>query len=624
MQKPTGSGKQVQRQKEKYKRQRAHHKQKSLKARRSDTEPSPAPQASGYFLQQMWQKLRLDDALEFAGIIKGGLPMGTIFMLVILMGVAGAGSLYGLVELLPQDAVLMAALGIQGIDEKQIYRGLARVSIGQYQQWITSLLQSLQTDPRTASRPDGVIGGDTTQVEKLYSSKIPGVFVLFLHSEKRFTRGAEIINTHYADGDKDYPLFTAFYEPNEIVQAERQEQQERRKAKVNGHKPTEVLTYIQQQVEDGESPELVILSGNRLSIKFRRGIDALSLPWLGVSDNRRLYQLESGGKKKEKTILSQIKPRQWVKDEDLGWQFVDLGIATSSIGTVRLIAAEHVADSIQTLYVMSDKDDSTANLSLLNLFLTRENAKEDKGILHQMLILLRLSREAGIRAENAAFDSWFCVPWFMKAVLDLGFQRVVTKPRATFKYHYRGKTYKLDQLWSLLKPTDFQSHTIQGITCQLASLKVTINGLGKVKLVFTRQPTRRGNKMLNTIILCTDTRCANDKVLRIYRLRWRIEVCYREVKQNHNFGKFHARNMETIYGQTILSMVAYLFISLLRLLVPPLRGCTPGWIIKQYVNVIVRLAISQNGEPVVDFPPWLMDNYGLPSWDSFQVPILRG
>ena len=442
----------------------SNQRKKCLKVRRADTEPSPAPQASGYFLQQMWHKLHLDAALEWAGIVKDGLPMETIFMLVILMGVVGASSLYGLVEFLPQDTILTVVLGIREIDEKQIYRGLARVSIGQYQQWMTRLLQSLQVDPRTASRADGVVGGDTTQVEKLYCSKIPGVYLLFLHSEKRFTRGAEIINTHYADGDKDYPLFMAFYEPNEAVQAERQEQQKRRKAQVNGCKPAEVLTYIGQQVENNQSPELVILSGNRLNSKFRLGIEALSLPWLGMSDNRRSYQLKGQAEKqKAKTILSKIKPRQWVKNEDLGWQFADLGIATSSIGTVRLIAAEHVADSIQTLYVMSDKSDFTVALSLLSLFLTRENAKEDKGILRQMLILLRLSRDADIRAENAAFDSWFCIPWFIKAVLALGFKRVVTKPRANFKYHYRDDSYQLDQLWSLLKPTDFQSHTIQGI-----------------------------------------------------------------------------------------------------------------------------------------------------------------
>ncbi|MDM8528689.1 hypothetical protein QUF58_10855 [Anaerolineales bacterium HSG24] len=49
--------------------------------------------------------------------------------------------------------------------------------------------------------------------------------------------------------------------------------------------------------------------------------------------------------------------------------------------------------------------------------LRREQAKQETGILTQTLKLLKLGREANIQAENATFDRWFFVPWFIKEVL---------------------------------------------------------------------------------------------------------------------------------------------------------------------------------------------------------------
>jgi hypothetical protein len=215
------------------------------------------------------------------------------------------------------------------------------------------------------------------------------------------------------------------------------------------------------------------------------------------------------------------------------------------------------------------------------------------------------------------------VPWFVKAVLALGFKRVVIKAKAGFKYIYHGKEYELAQLWNLLRPQDFQPCQRNGITYQLASLKVLIKGVGQVKLVFVRQPTRRGKAILESVLMCTDTKYPHKKVLRVYLLRWPIEVCYREVKQNHAFGAFHSQTFETNYGQTMLSLVAYLFVSLVRLIVPPLSSHTLGWIKNHYLNVTVRLVVTDAPDGpryVLEFPGWLLDDYGLPAWEAFQLP----
>ncbi len=628
MSKPAKSGSRTRHEKaqqaKQWRRRKAAVRRQPLQARRAAGEPQPAPQARSYFVQQIWDKLGLEAALARVGIGQGGLPLSTVFIVVLLMGVVGATSLFGAVQLLPTDAALCTMLAVSALDEKQVYRGLASISIAQYQAWMGQLLGALQADPRTASRPDGVVVSDSTQVTKNSAHKIPGVHILFLHSEKHFARGAELLTTHYADGDKDYPLFLAFYEPDAATVAARAADKARRAAEVDGRKPAEVLAYIAQQVTAGSPPTLVIVSGPRLTPTFIDKLTVLQVPWLGVSAGRRTYTLSGqSASQTAKRLLATSQPRHWQDDADLGDRLADLGAASSCVGAVRLLLAEHMADGVRTLYLTPAPLSAAAARARLTLVLEQEQQQRDSGILQRTLELLCLSRLAGIRAETATFDRWYFVPWFIQAVLRRGFQRVVIKAKAGCKYTYRGQDYDLDQLWPLLAAQDFAPHTRNGHTYHLAALPVQLKGVGAVKLVFVRQPTRRGDKSLDAVLLCTDTGYANPQVLRADLLRWRIEVCYREVKQQHAFGQFHAQDMATNYGQTMLSLVAYLFVTLERLLVPALRDRTLGWIKAHYFNAIVRLTVSDDPNdprPVVEFPGWLLDDYGLPPWETFVLP----
>lgn len=608
---------------------RAHRIQgrQALRAQRAASPPKPAPRARSYFVQEIWEKLRLDEGLARVGIHKDGIPISSILMVVLMMGIMGVSSLHALSQALPQDEALLALLNLPGLEMKQLYRGLAQISIGEYQAWMVEAIRVLQIDARTASRPDGVVAGDTTQIIKAYAHKIPGVHVLFHHSEKRFVKGVEVLNTHYADSDKDYPLFMSFYEPDEEAAATRAALRARQAAGVDGRKPREVLAYLKAEKAAGNPPELVVLSGPRLSAAFRCGLDKAQIMWLGVSNQRRTYTLAGQEESiSTKKLLGQSEPKYWAIDPDLGYRFATLGLAHSAIGELSLVLAEHMADGVRTLYLLSPETTHDEALRRITLVLEREQRQQahaEHNLLHQMLHLLRLSRDADIRAETAVFDRFFLVPWFMQAVCALGFARVVTKAKANFNYTYQGQNYSLPQLWTLLAEEDFDAHTYKGRHYLLASLSVQMATLGSVKLVFLRQTTRRGNRILDAVLLCSDPDYPDDKVLRAYLLRWRIEVCYREVKQNHAFGQFHSQTLETNYGQTLLSLLAYLFLSLLRRIVPPLRERSLGWILQHYLNAVVSLSTVHDSENVlysIALPPWIFDHHALPDWLAFLQP----
>ena len=599
------------------------HQRHPLHPRRAQLDPQPAPRARGYFVQQIWDTLGLEAALAQVGVAKGGLPVSTILIVVILMGVLGAASLADLTRQVVQDAALCAMLGLHTLDEKVLYRGLASITVAQYQAWMGQLLRALQADPRTASRPAGVVAGDSTQVAKPGAHKIPGVHVLFLHSEQRFVAGADILTTHYADMDKDYPLYMDFYEPDAATVATRAMLKARKQAHIDARKPQAVLAFMEAQIAQGQSPMLTVVSGPHLSPILTAGLTAAGVPWVGVSDQRRLYTLAGHpSPQKAKTLLHQP-IRHWHSDPELGYRFAVLGGATSSVGAVVLVVAEHMADGVRTLYVLPAPTDGARAISQIIAVLSREQREQAAGQLQRMLTLLRLSRAAGIRAETATFDRWFFIPWFITDVLALGFKRVVIKAKEGFTYSYAGVEQGLPALWAHVGDSDFTPVEHRGHTYQIAPLVVGLSGVGQVKLVLVRQRMRGRAGWLTSVIMCTDLTAAPSAILRWYLLRWRIEVCYREVKQHHGFGAFHAQTHTINYGQTMLSLVAYLFVSLVRLIVPALKERTLGWIRDHYLNAIVRLVIVDHGgaaRAVIELPGWLLDDYGLPPWDTFCLP----
>ncbi len=131
-QKKKGQAKRKQR--ERRVKQEKHHR-RLLHAQRAKSTPQPAPTGLSFFMQQFWTKLGLDKALEKVEIVKEGLPLSAIFMVVLLMGIMGASSLHNLIEVVPQDAALMAMLALERLEEKQLYRGMA---VSQAKCWPTS------------------------------------------------------------------------------------------------------------------------------------------------------------------------------------------------------------------------------------------------------------------------------------------------------------------------------------------------------------------------------------------------------------------------------------------------------------------------------------------------------
>jgi hypothetical protein len=601
--------------KERQKHWREKQEMKRLREKKAAEEPTPTPKARGFLAQRFWEAFGLDEGLERVGVVKtGGLAVGCILMVVLLFGVMDVTSLSALAEAVGQDLALCAVLGIQALEQKMLYRTLAAIKVTQYQAWMSQVVRTLQEDPRTASLPGGVTAGDETQVSKRYGDKMPGIRVIFLHSEKIFTLGYDIVSTLYADWKKHYPLFFGIYQPDEAHQAKIAEAKERKKLKVDRRKADDFVRWMQHQVEEGKPPQVVELSGNQLSPRIRRELDGMGVTWVGISDQRRRYTLNGETEAvKTKALLARNVEQQWINLDDVGYRIAFLGTATCTLGQVMLAVVEHMDDAVHRLYVLPVQDKADAT-SLLSLVLSHAPDGVPSGKLRLMLDLLRMGREAGIRSETATFDRWYFIPWFILEVLALGFKRVVIPAKAGFNYTYDGQTYNLPDLWNLWRPQDFRDVTCRSRPCRLLSRQVSMKDVGVVQMVFVQELNRKGEVVHRFVLMCTDLHFPPLHVLLAYKLRWFIEVCYRECKQNHGLSHFHARTWETIYGHILLSFLAYICLSLTRLLTASLRDQTLGWIKRHYFNSLVRLSILPGGETIIELSPTLLDDYGLPAF----------
>lgn len=586
---------------------------KPVKAGRTAKKIRPTPKAGGYLVRHFWEHLGLTAALEELGVRKfKGLAASTLLMIALLFGVLGARSVSDLTDKARDDPVLVECCAVELLERKQLYRFLGKMTQGQYQAWLMHILVRLQADSRTSSRPDGVVAGDETVILKS-GKKMPGISWVFKSSEQRFGLGYELVSTCYADRDKFYSLFCAFRLPTTAQLRAQAEARKKKKLGLDQRKPTDVARWLEQQVTDGEPPELVALSGPHLGQTLVTACERLTLPWLGLSDRRRVYWLgqdKAMRKVKAGQILDTDYEGCWQQLTDAGYRIATAGLAQAKgIGQVILLVAECLADGGRLLIVARPDEDAHLLERVHRLLVQRDKADNTK--LHLMLELLRQGCEAGVRAETATFDRWFYAVWFIQQVLALGFKRVVIKARANIRYLYRGEELTIDQLQS--KVRGYRRAAKDSDLLKFAALRVIQPGLGRVKLVFVREYNHQDKLTQEYALMCTDPRCANDQVYRAYKLRWRIEEIYREARQNHALAAFHGRNFNAIYGHVFLSLLSHTCLMVTRLFSPKLQHMTLGQIMHQVFRALVELVNTVEGV-VVRFTDEFLDRYGLPAF----------
>jgi hypothetical protein len=297
---------------------------------------------------------------------------------------------------------------------------------------------------------------------------------------------------------------------------------------------------------------------------------------------------------------------------DVGYRVVLVGKSdVEGVGRVSLLVAEDLTDQTRTLF-MTRADSDEVLLQRVELAVA-QHVDADPSRLNVMLRLLKLARQAGVQAETAVFDRWFYVTSFIAQVVALGFARVVIKAKRDIPYTYRGQTYTLDQLWRRLPAKRFRRQHVRGQWVKLTSLRVQQDGLGHIKLVFVQELGAHNKILQRYVLMCTDPTFRNDQVYRAHKLRWKIEECYREVRQHHGFELYHARNFNANFGHVALSFLSYVCLVVTHLLTPKLRDKTLGQVKQLVFDALVELE-HRGDQLFVNFSARFRREVGLPAY----------
>lgn len=158
--------------------------------------------------------------------------------------------------------------------------------------------------------------------------------------------------------------------------------------------------------------------------------------------------------------------------------------------------------------------------------------------------------------QYVLFDSWFSWPKVIKGVK--AYHRDVIcmlKDMPTLFYTYQGKNYTLSKLYAQLDNKHFDKSSY------IASIVVNYYGIS-ARVVFVRNRNST-NKREWLALLSTDITITEEEIIRIYGLRWDIEVYFKVCKSFLGLAKeYQGRSYDSMVAHTAIVTIRYMILSI--------------------------------------------------------------
>lgn len=183
------------------------------------------------------------------------------------------------------------------------------------------------------------------------------------------------------------------------------------------------------------------------------------------------------------------------------------------------------------------------------------NARRKEAILSANDVLLQLLDEVleHTKAFNyVLFDSWFSWPKVIREIKSRNVNVIcMLKDMPRIKYGYNGASYRLSELYSVVKKNIGKSDII-------TSVLVDCDGL-PTRIVFVHN---RNNKREWLAILSTNTSISEEEIVQIYGIRWDIEVYFKMCKSFLGLAKeFQLRSYDGMVAHTTIVCMRYMLLS---------------------------------------------------------------
>lgn len=166
--------------------------------------------------------------------------------------------------------------------------------------------------------------------------------------------------------------------------------------------------------------------------------------------------------------------------------------------------------------------------------------------------MIHRALSSGIDASYVLMDSWFTTPPLVKNIQEQGIDVIGMVKNLKQRYLYGDQRVSLKELYTLATPTEGKKNIIRSIHTTQS------NGVD-IKVVFVRNRNKRSEWLA---ILSTDCTLSDEEIIRIYGMRWDIEVFFKTTKSLLKLQKeFQSRSYDALISHTTIVFTRYITLS---------------------------------------------------------------
>jgi hypothetical protein len=190
---------------------------------------------------------------------------------------------------------------------------------------------------------------------------------------------------------------------------------------------------------------------------------------------------------------------------------------------------------------------------------TEQRKKElDESKIDSAIKMLKRAEKLGLAVDYVLTDSWFSCIELIKVVRTMlngtvHFLGMIVMNR--HKFEYKGNLYTTGGLVALLERKT--SHYSRKFKCRYIDLLVNYQGV-ELRLFLIKYGTK-GNFRA---VLTTNVKLKFVEMMDIYKIRWSIEVFFKECKQYLKLGKYQSTNFDGQIASMTVTMITHTVLTL--------------------------------------------------------------
>jgi len=161
----------------------------------------------------------------------------------------------------------------------------------------------------------------------------------------------------------------------------------------------------------------------------------------------------------------------------------------------------------------------------------------------------------------------------------------VSKCKSNRLVVYQDKTMRVRDVAARLSKRKFRRHK-KYADIEYASVVVDLPGHGPCRLVIVRnlrEDEPEGSPVEVKYLMASDPHMHGSWIVRIYKIRWKIECCHRAAKQSLGLGNYHGRKLRGLVAHTYLVALAHLLLVFVQACLPSLKEEPTGNIIDSFI-----------------------------------------